>query len=44
MGPDASFTGVLTVRDPEAFGRLLARGIGRHRKFGFGMLCDRRVA
>lgn len=36
--PDALFTGELEVRDPEAFSRLLARGIGRHRAFGFGML------
>src|SRR5262249_3259137 len=41
MGPDATFSGVLTVRDPEAFGGLLARGIGRHRAFGFGMLLVR---
>lgn len=37
-GPEATFIGVLTVRDPEAFARLLARGVGRHRAFGFGML------
>lgn len=36
--PDATVTGVLAVRDPEAFSALLARGIGRHRAFGFGML------
>ncbi|AWN47555.1 type I-E CRISPR-associated protein Cas6/Cse3/CasE [Methylobacterium terrae] len=36
--PDATVTGVLIVRDPEAFAALLARGIGRHRAFGFGML------
>jgi len=36
--PDALFTGELTIRDAEAFARLLARGIGRHRAFGFGML------
>ena len=30
--------GTLTVGDPDAFSRLLARGIGRHRAFGFGML------
>lgn len=36
--PDALFTGELTVRDADAFARLLARGIGRHRAFGFGML------
>ncbi len=37
-GPDAVFKGVLQVRDGEAFNRLLQRGIGRHRAFGFGML------
>jgi CRISPR system Cascade subunit CasE len=36
--PDALFRGVLTVDDGPAFARLLARGIGRHRAFGFGML------
>ncbi|MEA3642003.1 MAG: type I-E CRISPR-associated protein Cas6/Cse3/CasE [Lamprobacter sp.] len=37
-GPDAVFKGVLQVRDGDAFNRLLQRGIGRHRAFGFGML------
>jgi CRISPR system Cascade subunit CasE len=37
-GPDATFIGLLAVRDPEAFARVLGRGIGRHRAFGFGML------
>jgi len=37
-GPDATFGGTLTVRDPELFTALLARGVGRHRAFGFGML------
>lgn len=36
--PDALFTGELTVRDADAFAKLLTRGIGRHRAFGFGML------
>ena len=36
--PDATFTGTLTVRDADAFAALLARGVGRHRAFGFGML------
>ncbi len=36
--PDASFEGVLEVADPVAFSRRLARGVGRHRAFGFGML------
>jgi CRISPR system Cascade subunit CasE len=38
QGPDAVFTGVLQVRDSKAFAALVARGIGRHRAFGFGML------
>ena len=37
-GPDAVFKGQLQVSNPDAFARLLARGIGRHRAFGFGML------
>lgn len=37
-GPDAVFKGMLRVRDGDAFNRLLQRGIGRHRAFGFGML------
>jgi CRISPR system Cascade subunit CasE len=37
-GPDACFTGVLRVVDPDAFALLLARGVGRHRAFGYGML------
>jgi CRISPR system Cascade subunit CasE len=36
--PDVRLTGVLEVTDDEAFTALLARGIGRHRAFGFGML------
>ena len=38
IGPDATFTGVLTVRDSDRFSTLLERGVGRHRAFGFGML------
>lgn len=38
QGPDAVFAGVLQVEDAQAFAALLARGIGRHRAFGFGML------
>lgn len=37
-GPDALISGELTVRDPAGFAALLARGVGRHRAFGFGML------
>ena len=36
--PQALFTATIEVLDGEAFGRLLARGIGRHRAFGFGMI------
>ena len=31
-------TGELEVGDSERFLHLLARGVGRHRTFGFGML------
>lgn len=37
-GPDVVFKGQLQVGDAPAFNRLLERGIGRHRAFGFGML------
>jgi CRISPR system Cascade subunit CasE len=37
-GPDVVLTGQLRVTKPPAFAHLLARGIGRHRAFGFGML------
>lgn len=37
-GPDAVFTGHLQIQDPAAFAALVARGLGRHRAFGFGML------
>lgn len=37
-GPDAWFRGALKITDAEAFAALLARGIGRHRSFGFGCL------
>jgi CRISPR system Cascade subunit CasE len=36
--PDAIFSGDLVIRDPDQFAKLLERGIGRHRAFGFGML------
>lgn len=36
--PQAMFSAVLTVRDGDAFTRLLQRGIGRHRAFGYGMV------
>lgn len=36
--PQALLKGVLIVTDSDIFNRLLARGIGRHRAFGYGML------
>lgn len=36
--PDVQFEGVLEVGEPEAFAARLARGVGRHRAFGFGMV------
>lgn len=37
-GPDAVVHGTLTVTNPAAFADLLARGVGRHRSYGYGML------
>ncbi len=37
-GPDALMRGELEVTDSAAFGKLLARGVGRHRAYGYGML------
>lgn len=37
-GPEAVMRGVLTITDAHAFNALLARGIGRHRAYGYGML------
>lgn len=37
-GPDALMAGTLTIRDSAAFAALLARGVGRHAAFGYGML------
>ncbi|MBX3598251.1 MAG: type I-E CRISPR-associated protein Cas6/Cse3/CasE [Rhizobiaceae bacterium] len=37
-GPDVVVHGTLTVQDPAAFAALLARGVGRHRSYGYGML------
>jgi CRISPR system Cascade subunit CasE len=36
--PEVVFEGVLEVTDPSRFASGLARGVGRHRAFGFGML------
>ena len=37
-GYEAVLAGELNVADPDRFAHLLARGIGRHTAFGFGML------
>lgn len=37
-GPDAWFRGEIRVADNERFADLIARGLGRHRAFGFGMI------
>lgn len=37
-GPDITVAGTVAVADPAAFAALLARGVGRHRAFGFGMM------
>jgi CRISPR system Cascade subunit CasE len=36
--PDVLMSGLLEVSEPGAFSALLARGLGRHRGFGYGML------
>ncbi len=36
--PQALLQGQLTVNKPETFAELLARGVGRHSSFGYGML------
>ena len=38
-GPDAVIHGTLTILNGEGFAKLLANGIGRHRAYGYGMLC-----
>lgn len=38
LGPDVLFRGTMIVQQEDTFTELLARGIGRHRAFGFGML------
>ncbi len=37
-GPDAVFHGTLEIRDSAQFLDRLARGVGRHRAYGYGML------
>lgn len=36
--PEVLFRGEWQVADPQSFANLLARGIGRHRAFGYGMI------
>lgn len=36
--PQASFSVIGRIADPDAFNCLLSRGIGRHRAFGYGMV------
>ncbi len=40
----ADLGGVLSVRDPDLFTGLLARGIGRHRGYGYGMIMIEGIA
>ena len=37
-GPDAIFHGALTIKNSNKFMELLARGVGRHRSYGYGMI------
>lgn len=37
-GPDVTFHGELTIRDGDEFADRLAKGIGRHAAYGYGML------
>ena len=37
-GPDATLHGNLVIVDPARFQELLAKGVGRHKAYGFGML------
>ena len=37
-GPTALMRGTLRIGDTEAFNRLIRRGVGRHRAYGYGML------
>lgn len=36
--PQVLYDGVVRISDPKGFAEMLARGIGRHRAFGFGMV------
>lgn len=37
-GPDAVLHGTVTVANEQEFGRMLCKGVGRHRAYGYGML------
>lgn len=37
-GPEATFHGVFEIQDPAQFAAMLARGVGRHRAYGYGMV------
>lgn len=37
-GPDVTFHATITVTDPAAFQGMLARGLGRHCAYGYGMM------
>lgn len=37
-GPDVTFHGELVIRDGDAFADRLAKGVGRHAAYGYGML------
>jgi len=37
-GPEATFHGTFEIQDPAQFAAMLARGIGRHRAYGYGMV------
>ena len=38
IGPDVVVRGLIEIGNPESFQFMLARGIGRHRSFGYGMI------
>ena len=37
-GPDVTFHGELVIKNPELFAERLAKGVGRHAAYGYGML------
>jgi CRISPR system Cascade subunit CasE len=36
--PEATFHGTFEIQDPTQFAAMLARGVGRHRAYGYGMV------